>query len=158
LVSKQPGYHVNGHQYQGQQMMPGVPYSVYAPTSNSGGSAGVNWNYGHGQSIEPSFEVSDTNDDQDEADNEEESADSDAATDESGDDMPNVSSDPNEPGSILSDEANNTEAEDADFEEASTEEGEETEADSNMEATNASFRSTPTESDNQLDFSRFLTD
>ena len=108
LISQQPGYQAAYHQYRNRNRPtdPGVPYSVYAPTSD----ANRNWNSGHGQSIQPTFVPVDDEDEdgEDEADD-----DNDFVAD---DDIPEVTSDPDEPGSIRVDEDSE---EDADFEESS---------------------------------------
>jgi hypothetical protein len=100
LISRMPGYQTGHGQYGHHSGLPASAYSDY--------SHGSSWDQGHAaQSIQPTFLPVDDGDlDSDEDD------DNDFETD----DMPEVNSDPDEPGSIR---VNEDSGEDADFEESS---------------------------------------
>ena len=168
LISQQPGYQEPQHQYGNRPNSGGVPASVYAPTSgtNSGGY------YGYGQSIRPTFVPSDdANDPVDETgeldnNNDFDAGDASDPVDETGEldndfDTSGIKSDPNEPGSIRVDEE--TGAEDADFEESSSDDGfgdgfddDKEFDDASVNATKAGYSRQSKESLEALDFRSFM--
>ena len=99
LISRMPGNQSGYNQYGYHSGLPTSSYPNYA--------SGSSWGHGHGaQSIQPTFvPVDDDLDSEDDGDNDFET-----------DDMPEVTSDPDEPGSIRVDEDSE---ENADFEESS---------------------------------------
>ncbi len=163
LISKQPGHQTAQHQYHNHPTTPGVPYSVYAPTSG----ANTNWDYGHGQgkSIQPTFVPSEDSDDENSDDNETEESDNNPRNGSGGDfdtkdldDMPNITSDPKEPGSIRVSE--DMDDEDADFEESASDDDEfddQKEADdASVNATRAGYSRQAPESLESMDFRSFM--
>ncbi len=151
LISKQPGYQSAHHQYYNHPITQGVPYSVYAPTSGSQ----TNWNYGHGQaqSINPTFVPTDADTDQ----SEDSSSFGNDDNDFDPNDMPKISSDPDEPGSIRVDEDAD---EDPDFEDSSSDDGfdgDDDYDDAGINATKTGYVKRAPESLESLDFSSYLT-
>ena len=97
LISRMPGYQAGQRQY-------GYHTNAHG-SSNSNYHSGSSWGQVQGQSIQPTFVPVDDEDSDDE----------DNDNDFDPDELPKVSSDPGEPGSIRVDE----DSEDADFEESS---------------------------------------